>query len=48
MPVYKVNHTPGSFVITFPRSYHGGFSYGFNVGEAVNFSTLDWLPAGGE
>lgn len=37
---------PGEFVVTFPRSYHAGFSHGFNCGEAVNFGTRDWFPFG--
>ena len=32
--------------MTFPRSYHAGFSTGFNIGEAVNFSSLSWLDHG--
>eukprot|EP00599_Poterioochromonas_sp_BG-1_P007151 CAMPEP_0173148590 /NCGR_PEP_ID=MMETSP1105-20130129/9812_1 /TAXON_ID=2985 /ORGANISM="Ochromonas sp., Strain BG-1" /LENGTH=537 /DNA_ID=CAMNT_0014063277 /DNA_START=92 /DNA_END=1705 /DNA_ORIENTATION=- len=46
--VYKAQHEAGTFIVTFPRSYHAGFSYGFNVGEAVNFSILDWIPSGSE
>jgi hypothetical protein len=38
---------PGEFVVTYPRSYHGGFSHGYNCGEAVNFATADWFPYGG-
>ena len=36
----------GTFIITCPRAYHGGFSHGFNIGEAVNFATLEWIPRG--
>ena len=39
VPVYKIVQEPGSFVLTWPQAYHGGFSSGFNVGEAVNFAT---------
>lgn len=44
--VYRIVQQPGEFVVTFPRAYHGGFSNGFNIGEAVNFATSDWLPYG--
>ncbi|KAL8141752.1 hypothetical protein V2J09_014784, partial [Rumex salicifolius] len=46
VPVYKAVQKPGEFVITFPRSYHAGFSHGFNCGEAVNFAVGDWFPLG--
>ncbi|CAL0329335.1 unnamed protein product [Lupinus luteus] len=48
VPVYKAVQKPGEFVITFPRSYHAGFSHGFNCGEAVNFAIGDWFPLGAE
>ena len=44
--IYRVEHTPGTFVVTFPRAYHGGFSAGLHIGEAVNFATDDWLRWG--
>jgi len=46
VPVYKLLQYPGEFVVTFPRAYHGGFSMGPNVGEAVNFATYGWIDAG--
>lgn len=46
--VFRAVQQPGEFIVTFPRSYHGGFSNGFNFGEAVNFATSDWWPYGGE
>lgn len=45
----KVVHTvqsAGEYVVTFSKAYHCGFSHGWNCSEAVNFATLDWLPAG--
>ncbi|CAD7695288.1 unnamed protein product [Ostreobium quekettii] len=48
IPVYRVEQCPGEFVVTFPRSYHAGFSHGFNIGEAVNFVLPEWFPMGSE
>lgn len=48
VPVYQVAQEPGTFIITFPKAFHGGFSYGYNVGEAVNFAIPDWLRYGGQ
>ena len=44
--VCRLDHHAGEFVVTLPGAYHAGFSNGYNVGEAVNFAVLDWLPAG--
>ena len=40
VPVYKTLQYEGEFVITFPRAFHGGFSLGPNMGEAVSRMTL--------
>jgi len=48
VPVYKTVQEAGQFVITFPDAYHGGFSYGWNCGEAVNFATADWISHGAQ
>ena len=42
----KTLQRPGEFVLTFPGSYHAGFSTGLNIGEAVNFATKTWIKYG--
>lgn len=48
VPIYKLLQYEGEFVVTFPRSFHGGFSMGPNIGEAVNFATHDWIAHGAD
>ncbi len=42
--IEKIIQYPGEFVITLNGAYHGGFNLGFNIAEAVNFATPEWLP----
>jgi len=44
--VYKTLQRPGEFIVTYPGSYHAGFSTGLNIGEAVNFATKSWFDFG--
>jgi len=48
VPVCKILQHPVEYVITFPRSFHCGFSLGPNIGEAVNFATNDWIMRGAD
>ena len=44
--VCRAYQQAGEYVVTFPRAYHGGFSNGFNCGEAVNFAMREWFMFG--
>lgn len=44
--VYKTLQMPGEFILTFPGSYHAGFSLGLNIGEACNFMSKSWIKYG--
>ena len=46
--MYKTLQMPGEYVLTFPGSYHAGFSTGLNIGEAVNFVSKSWFKHGFE
>ena len=42
--VFETVQRPGEFIVTFPKVYHAGFNYGYNVNEAVNFTLPLWVP----
>lgn len=46
--VSKALQHEGEYIVTYPRAFHGGFSLGPNIGEAVNFATPDWISYGSE
>uniref|UniRef100_A0A7S3YH57 [Histone H3]-trimethyl-L-lysine(9) demethylase n=3 Tax=Lotharella globosa TaxID=91324 RepID=A0A7S3YH57_9EUKA len=46
IPVHRCIHYEGEFMITFPRSFHAGFNYGFNCAESVNFALKSWVAEG--
>ncbi|KAG1665572.1 hypothetical protein FOA52_000719 [Chlamydomonas sp. UWO 241] len=48
VPVSRLVHRAGSFVVTFPNAFHGGFNAGFNTAEAVNFAPADWVTHGSD
>ncbi|CAO1942711.1 unnamed protein product [Urochloa humidicola] len=48
IPCCRLVQNAGEFVVTFPGSYHSGFSHGFNYAEASNIATPEWLRAAKE
>ncbi|XP_020592304.1 lysine-specific demethylase JMJ705-like [Phalaenopsis equestris] len=48
IPCCRLVQNAGEFVVTFPGSYHSGFSHGFNCGEASNIATPEWLKVAKE
>jgi len=48
VPVYRLTQHSGEFIVSWPKGFHMGFSYGWNCTEAVNFATADWLGYGAE
>ena len=35
-----------NFFLVLPYAYHCGFNLGYNIAEAVNYATVDWIPFG--
>jgi len=46
VPVNKVVHEQGTFLIFFPHAYYSGFDHGFNMAEGVNFALPRWVEYG--
>lgn len=44
--MFQITQEPGEFVVTFPYGYHAGFNQGYNIAEAINFSTPRWVEYG--
>lgn len=45
--VYRTIQRPGEIIVTMPCGYHSGFSTGFNLGEAVNFTVSYFINIDG-
>ena len=43
MVINKIEHKAGEIMMVFGGAYHSGFNTGFNIAEAVNYGTTDWL-----
>src|SRR5690606_30082710 len=46
VPVYRMTHYAGEYMITFPQAYHAGLNNGYNCAESVNFACPSWLAYG--
>ncbi|KAL7329669.1 hypothetical protein PS15p_204729 [Mucor circinelloides] len=44
--VYAVDQRLGQFVVKYPKACRSGFNHGFNLCEAVNFATGNWVHYG--
>lgn len=38
----RIVQYPGDYIVTFYNGYHSGFNLGYNIAEAMNFSTPNW------
>ena len=43
LKISKAVHNAGEIMLVFGGAYHEGFNCGFNIAEAVNYATMDWL-----
>lgn len=43
LKISRMEHKAGEIMMVFGGAYHSGFNCGFNIAEAVNYATLEWL-----
>ena len=43
LKISKVLQKEGEFIVAFSGAYHTGFNWGYNIAEAVNFATKEWI-----
>lgn len=41
--ISKMFQCEGEISLAFAEAYHSGFNMGYNIAEAVNYGTSDWL-----
>ncbi len=45
-PCYTVEQKMGEMLVIWPGAYHSGINTGYNIAEALNFCTRNWLNEG--
>jgi jumonji domain-containing protein 2 len=43
---FKFVQQKGDMIITYPGVYHSGINVGYNLNEAINFGTKQWVKEG--
>jgi hypothetical protein len=45
-PCHQFTQEKGDMMVLFPGAYHSGINSGWNLAEAMNFATEDWIEEG--